>query len=158
MKFILSIALLILINGQYGNVEGEYYNYFGSKLKINSDKTFHYSWNFDTASSWSKGIWKIKNDTVYFQVIPVFDTVRKQGVKDTLILSLDEKPELITESNGSIKHFLSSGGQSRQKMNSKMYFDGEKLIEIKKNGKLENGKRKAMWENKKYNTWFVKKQ
>ncbi len=158
MKFSLSILFLILINGQHRNVEGEYYNHFGSKLKINSDSTFLYNWNFDLASSWSKGKWKIKNDTIYFKIMPVFDTLRRTSLKDTLILSMDEKPELITERNGSITQFLSSGGQNRQKMSAKLYFDGEKLIEIKRNGKLDNGKQKAFWENKKYNTWFVKRK
>ncbi|MEK8181254.1 hypothetical protein WMW71_12980 [Flavobacterium buctense] len=158
MKFSLSILILFLINGQHGNVEGEYYNHFGSKLKINSDSTFLYTWHFDLESSWSKGTWKMKNDTINFKVIPVFDTLRRINLKDTLILSVDEKPELITEQNGSITHFLSSGGQNVQKMNVKLYFDGEKLIEIKRNGKLDKAKHKAFWENKKYYTWFVKRK
>ena len=158
MKFITSIVLLFLITIQHKNVEGEYYNHFGSKLKINRDSTFLYNWNFDLASSWSKGKWRMKNDTIIFEVIPVFDTIRKSNVKDTLILSLDEKPELITEKNISITHFLSSGGQNTQNMSSKLYFDGKKLIEIKKNGKLDNKKMKGFWQNKKYNTWFIKKE
>ena len=158
MKFSLSILLLLLINGQHRNVEGEYYNYFGSNLKINSNGTFLYNWHFDLASSWSKGKWKMKNDTLYFEIIPILDTLRRANLKDTLLLSIDEKPELITERNGSITQFLSSGGQNRQKMSLKLYYDGEKLIEIKKNGKLDNEKQKAFWGNAKYNTWFVKKK
>jgi hypothetical protein len=158
MKFTLSILLFFLINGQHGNVEGEYYNHFGSKLIINSDSTFVYVWNAHLAASWSKGKWKAKNDTIYFKVIPVFDTLRRANLKDTLVLSNNDKPELITDKNGSITQFLSSGGQNRQKMSSKLYFDGEKLIEIKRNGKLDNGKQKNFWDKKKYNTWFVKKK
>jgi hypothetical protein len=138
MKFILSIVLLILINGQHGNVEGEYYDNLGTTLRINANSTFSYKWNGHNISSWSNGKWKINNDTVYFKVIPIFDTVRKSGVKDTLILSLDEKPELITERNGSISHFLSSRAQNNIPINDKLYFDGKKLIEIKRNGKLKN--------------------
>lgn len=156
MKFSLSILFLILINIQHGNIEGEYYNHFGNKLKINSDKTFLYTWHFDLASSWSKGKWKIKNDTIYFDVIPVYDTLRRPNLKDSLVLSIDQKPQLITDMSIVFIGALSSGGQNRENMSSKLYFDGEKLIEIKKNGKLDNRKLKAFWENKKYNTWFVK--
>ena len=156
MKFSLSILLLILINFKHGNVEGDYFNHFGSKLKINSDKTFLYTWNFDVASSWSKGMWKMKNDTIYFDVIPVYDTLRRTNLKDTLVLSIDQKPELISDMSIVFIEILSSGGQNRQKMSSKLYFDGEKLIEIKKNGKLNNRKSKAFWENRQYNTWFIK--
>jgi hypothetical protein len=41
-------------------------------------------------------------------------------------------------------------------MNSKLYFDGEKLIEIKENGKLNTKKVKDFWQNKEYPTWFIK--
>ena len=47
MKLSLSILFLILINWQHKSVEGEYYDYFGSKLKINSNSTFLYTWSFD---------------------------------------------------------------------------------------------------------------
>ena len=156
MKFIISILLLFLINAQNEKIEGEYCNHFGSHLKIYSNRTFLYKWNFDMTSSWSKGNWKMKNDTIYFEVIPVYDTLRISNLKDTLLLSMDEKPELITEKNGSITQFLSSGGQNRYKISTKLYFDGEKLIEIKKNGKLDRKERKAFWENKKYTTYYQK--
>lgn len=156
MKFSLSILFLILINIQHESVDGKYYNHFGNKLEINSDKTFLYTWSFDLASSWSKGKWKMKNDTIYFEVIPVYDTLRRENLKDSLVLSIDQKPQLITDMSIVYVQALSSGGQNRQKMSSKLYFDGKKLIEIKKNGKLDYRKLKAFWENKKYNTWFVK--
>ena len=156
MKFSLSLLLLILINFKHGNVEGDYFNHFGSKLKINSDKTFLYTWNFDLASSWSKGTWKMENDTIYFDVIPIYDTLRRPNLKDSLVLSIGQKPELITDSSIVFIEALSSGGQNRQKMSSKLYFNGEKLIEIKKNGKLNNKKLKAFWDNRNYNTWFIK--
>jgi hypothetical protein len=139
------------------NFEGEYYDYFGSKLKINPDSTFLYEWNFDMASSWSKGKWKINNDTIYFSVIPILDTLRIAPKKDTLILSLDQKPELITDKNGSITHFLSSGGQNRQQMKSKLFYKDNKLYVIGKHGKLIMKEQKQFWTNKKYGTWFVKK-
>lgn len=157
MKFSLLFLFLILINGQHGNVEGEYFNHFGSQLKINSDSTFLYNWHFDTASSWTQGKWVMQNDTIYFKVIPVFDTLRRTQKKDTLILSIDRKPELITERNGSITHFVSTGGQNFQKMNLKLYFKDDKLFEIKKNGKLVTKKKKEFWQHKEYDTWFVKK-
>jgi hypothetical protein len=81
MKFYLILFILLFINIEQKNIEGEYYNHFGSNLKINSDKTFLYTWSFDLASSWSKGKWEIKNDTIYFQIIPVYDTLRRPNLK-----------------------------------------------------------------------------
>jgi len=156
MKLYLILFILLFFNIEQKNIEGEYYNHFGSNLKINSDKTFIYTWNFDLASSWSKGKWKIKNDTVYFQTIPIYDTLRRPNFKDSLVLSVNQKPELITDYSIIYIEALSSGGQNRQLMNSKLYFDGEKLIEIKENGKLNTKKVKDFWQNKEHPTWFIK--
>jgi hypothetical protein len=153
-----AVILLVFFFGNTNSksVEGKYYDYFGSKLKISSDSTFLYEWNFDLSSSWSKGKWRISNDTIYFSIIPVFDTLRIPNKKDTLLLSVDQKPELITDKNSSIIHFLSSGGQNRQEMSSKLFYKDDKLYEIGKRGKLITEKKKQFWINEKHETWFVK--
>ncbi len=157
MKTLVAIFLVLIFVNSPKDIEGEYYDYFGSKLKLNSDSTFLYNWNFDLASSWSTGKWKISNDTIYFTIIPVFDTLRVPLKKDTLVLSMDQQPELITDKNSLIVHFLSAGGQNREKMSSKLFYKDNKLYEIGKRGKLITEKRKQFWTDKKHETWFVKK-
>jgi hypothetical protein len=46
---------------------GKYADYSGDKIELKGDSTFYYSWRFDLMSSWSKGKWSIKNDTIYFR-------------------------------------------------------------------------------------------
>jgi len=62
------------LNAQ-NKVAGHYSNYFGGSLNIAPDSTFKYSWHFDLQGSWTKGKWRITKDTVYFDMIPVYDTV-----------------------------------------------------------------------------------
>lgn len=158
MKIYLAILSVFLLgNSKPESVHGEYYNHFGSKLKINPDSTFLYSWDFDLASSWSKGKWEVKNDTVYFSVIPVFDTLRIARKKDSLILSANQVAELITDTDSPVTALISSGGQNRHQMSPKLYYKGDRLYEIGKHGKPITGKHKAFWTDKKYGTWFVKK-
>ncbi|MCG9899329.1 MAG: hypothetical protein MH132_04960 [Hydrotalea sp.] len=76
---------------------GRYRDYFGNRIQLNSDSTFKYTWHFDMQSSWTKGIWWLKGDTIYFQMIPVYDTISKTNsnkiTTDSLVLSQDETPE-----------------------------------------------------------------
>ena len=132
------------------NILGEYYNYFGSKLKINSDSTFQYSWSFDTQSCWTKGKWKVKHHIVYFEIIPIYDTLRRKGKQDTLILSADEIPNLVTNDTALPDYFFGSG-QINCHMSLRLYYKDDKLIEIDDKGKLITNKVHGD------NTWYVRK-
>ncbi len=135
-------------------VEGEYYNYFGSTLKINTDSTFIYTWRFDLMSSWTIGKWELKDRVVNFEVTPIYDTLRIDGKKDTLVLSEDDISGLINSN----LNILSSGGQNRIPMHfSRLFFKDHKLYMIDNKGKIIKDKVKGNWGNKRYHTWFVKK-
>ena len=158
MKTLLSILLLIIFTLTQKKVEGQYYDNWGNTLIINSDSTFIHRWHFDLAGGWSKGKWIMKNKTIYFTVIPIFDTLRIEGKNDTLILAENELPQLITNESRSFLRYLTSGGQNKREIDSKLYFRNNKLYRIDSLGKLQTKKVKGFWNsNKTFNTWFVKK-
>jgi hypothetical protein len=156
---ILSLILILFIFPQQKNVGGEYYDNFGTTLLLNPDFTFVYKWHFDLSSSWSKGNWKIKNDTIYFTVVPIYDTLRIDGKEDSLILSETEKPLLITDvKNYNAFRDLSTGGQNKREINSKLFFRKDKLYHINKSGKLITKKVRSVLTSEKFNPWFTKKE
>src|SRR5687767_6639882 len=71
-------------------------NYFGENIELRHDSTFYYTWNGHMQGSWTKGQWSIKGDTIFFHMIPVYDTVLIKKVDGSLIdslrLSLDSLP------------------------------------------------------------------
>ncbi len=78
MKELLTIIIMtsaVSLNAQKG-LTGLYKDYFGNTIKINTDSTFEHKWNFDMQSSWVIGIWSRKDDTVFFSMVPVYDTVQ----------------------------------------------------------------------------------
>ena len=139
-------------------IAGYYEDYFGNSIFLNSDSSFKYNWNFDLASSWSKGTWSYKNDTIYFHVTPVYDTLKliKENnlFKDTLVLSQDENSGRLTQGQF-IGVLLSGGGQNRKPSPDKLLFKKGRLYEIV-NGKLLRKKRKGFWSNKKWYPWYFK--
>lgn len=158
---ILLITLLLTISLNLfaqDRVAGRYRNYFGSRIQLNVDSTFKYTWHFDLSGSWTKGTWSLKNDTVYFRMIPTYDTVRCKNndgtFADKLILSADEISEKMT-SDEYVGMGLSSGGQNIQPYPDKLFFKRQKLFEVK-NGKLVKKKIKGFWTKKKWRPWFFK--
>lgn len=55
---------------------GIYNDGHGSKIELRSDSTFLYTYRFDMISSWSSGKWSVKNDTIFFTMKSVYDTVK----------------------------------------------------------------------------------
>lgn len=158
---VLTITLLLTISFSLfaqDKIAGHYRNYFGSRIQLNADSTFKYTWHFDLSGSWTKGIWSLKNDTVYFRMIPTYDTVsykNNDGTStDKLILSVDETSDRIT-SEQYASMGLSSGGQNIQPYPDKLFFKCQKLFEIR-NGKLVKKKIKGFWTKKKWRPWFFK--
>lgn len=176
---LLPLFLFLFVNAlAQKKITGNYRDYFGSRIFLYSDSTFKYTWHFDMQSSWTKGIWGIKEDTVYFKMLPVYDTILikdSHGIsKDSLILSQDENPERIfaesahstsvnlqsTElipkiyvDNPSL--LLSSGGQNKNLYIDKLIFKRGKLYCIV-NGKPYKKKEKGVWSKKKWPTWYIK--
>src|SRR5688572_9887456 len=102
MKILLTTVLLSLSFSLFAQnkIIGRYRDYFGSRIELTSDNTFKYTWHFDLSYSWTKGIWSLKNDTVYFHMIPTYDTIiynNNDGTSTSkLNLSGDEIPERMT--------------------------------------------------------------
>ena len=158
---ILTITLLLsfsLCLTAQDKVIGRYRDYFGNRIQLNADNTFKYTWNFDMSASWTKGTWSIKNDTVYFHMLPTYDTLSHVNSNnftvDTLILSDDEIPERITPIQ-SASIVLSSGGQNRMTYPDKLLFKKGRLYKIQ-NGNLIVKKQKGFWTSKKWDPWYFK--
>lgn len=97
MKNVFFFAFLLISTYYYSqqSVEGTYQNELGETLKLNPDHTFEYEWNFDLASSWNVGTWKLGDDTkVYLIVTEVMDTVKEDGKS---VLSSDKTSNTITQ-------------------------------------------------------------
>ena len=139
-------------------LDGKYSNHFGEKIELKSDSTFLYSWNFDLASSWSTGKWKLDNNTIFLNVIPIMDTlkiVNNNKYSDSLILSSDQKGSLIKKEETLIKA-LSGGGKNRQKPPKKLYFRNGNLFRLTDNNEIDNKKYKQLSTDKKFKTFFYK--
>jgi hypothetical protein len=143
------------------NIPGSYQDLFGNNIELNGDSIFKYTWIFDLASSWTIGKWTYSHDTIHFQIVPIMDTLRyyDKNLKtqiDTLVLSMDNKPEVISMTDYTLTQ-ITSGGQNIYKMPSKLYYRKDRLYNINKNGKLIIHKVKGIWTNKKYDPWYFKK-
>ena len=158
MKALLTLYFIVVyahLNAQ-SKVAGHYRNYSGGSVNIETDSTFKYTWHFDLQGSWTKGIWRMTKDTIYFTMIPVYDTVRqtlKNGkIGDSLILSIDEKPERITLD----LNVLYSGGQNIQPCPTKLLLRKNRLYEIDTNGKPYKKWRRGFGNKKKWPPWFIR--
>ncbi|MGQ0828110.1 MAG: hypothetical protein ACT4ON_06935 [Bacteroidota bacterium] len=163
MKIHNTVFLVLMSIATFGQqpVAGFYRDNFGSSIKVNKDGTFKYMWRFDMSMSWTKGTWSQSNDTLYFNMFPVFDTVlllTTQGTAfDTLILSEDEVSSRIPgpgthEFYSPIRRHPS---QNSQPFPDKLFYRHDRLYNIK-NGRLLTKKLKGFWSNEKYDPWYFK--
>ena len=137
---------------------GHYRDHFGSQLQLNLDSTFKYTWYFDLASSWTIGKWRVKGDTLYFKMTPIYDTFELRSpngkIYDTLMLSSDNIKERLSPEQA-IATMLSSGGQNQNPYPEKLLFMAGRLYKIS-NGQLLTEKQRGLWSWKKYDPWFFK--
>jgi hypothetical protein len=127
------LLLLPFVLFAQDNVTGRYRDYFGNRIVLNPDNTFKYTWHFDMQSSWTKGTWSLKDDTVYFQMTPIYDTVTfiyfsNKGV-DSLILSTNETSERFTQQRFAVE-LLTSGGQNRMNYPERLVFKKGRLYKV----------------------------
>jgi hypothetical protein len=158
-ELILILLISKLTFGQNKYV-GIYNNRFSESIELKSDSTFMHKWQFDLASSWTTGKWNVKNDTIYLKTELVMDTLQIRDsennvIRDSLVISSDQKNDRI-ERNELIISSLSSGGQNRYELPTKMYWKRNKLYRINENGTLDQRKVKAFWTDKRYKTYFRK--
>lgn len=125
------------------NAQNKYYGQYssyGGTLTIDSNYTFEYSKPMGClARSCIYGNWTLKNDTIYFIKVPVFDTVQFEKSKniyfDSLVLSLDRKTERISKEQFA-EYSEITGGQDTSLNIEKLFYKKEKIYGIKPNGKL----------------------
>jgi hypothetical protein len=90
-SLIIPLITISLNLSAQNKIIGNYRDNFRHHISINKDSTFKNQWIFDVYNYWAKGKWIIEKDTIYFNIIPVFDTLEYKN--DSLILSIDEFPE-----------------------------------------------------------------
>lgn len=159
MRILTTILFLTLSSNLFAQdkIIGHYRDYFGSRLQLNSDSTFKYTWNFDLSASWTKGTWIVENDTVYLQMTPIYDTISKTNngsAVDQLVLSDDEASERLTQQQF-IGQGLLSGGQNKTPYPEKLFYKKGRLYGIK-DGRFVKKKHRGIWTKKKYPPWFFK--
>ena len=159
MKAIFCITLFFcstVLKAQ-NKIVGKYADYFGRNLQLKSDSTFDYTYRFDLYATWTQGIWSLRNDTVYLEWKPVYDTVRVQTAssidKDSLMLSLDRTAERTELPDAQVLH---SGGQNYYPYPQKLFHTRDRLNSISNDGKLVKKKTRGIWTKKKFPPWFRK--
>ncbi|MDR2038419.1 MAG: hypothetical protein LBQ60_10905 [Bacteroidales bacterium] len=155
--FVFIISFQVLCFGQK-SISGIYYNSFGEEIDFLNDSSFIHTWNFDLAGSWTKGKWRVSNDTIYLMPIIIKDTLTIRNsdnkiMRDSLVLSSDMISNRI-EYLEFIVSTLSGGGQNRKVPPQKLYFRNNKLFQINKDGNLDKKKAKAILTQKKYKTYY----
>jgi hypothetical protein len=157
MKIFFLLLPLVLF-GQAKRFVGKYNNNFGEQMILNADNSFNYSWGVDTGHGWANGHWYTKNDTIYFKVVPIYDTVRVVGnKKDTLLLSQNNVPERIEVTEEDFKYWdlYNLFGQNSSIV-SKLFYRDDKLFEIDEKGKLITQKKYFWWTSKYLDPWYGK--
>ncbi len=137
MKIKVTIAFILSTVNVFSqkNIVGKYFHNFGHTLLLKSDSTYEFKTGFDLSSSWSRGIWSLKRDTVYLFYNPILDTLKVGQDRDTLVLSSDPKSERI-DSLTYMATLLSGGGQNRTPHPLKLLVKKSMLLVIDANGKV----------------------
>nr|WP_314490434.1 hypothetical protein [uncultured Chryseobacterium sp.] len=135
---------------------GEYTNGLGEKLILKPDHTFEYYWNFDLASSWNIGTWKVENNKhLLLKVNEVKDTVRSDN-KTEQVLSSDQLSNEITDTEN-ILNLISGGGQSRKHIPYRLMIKKNKLFPFSDSGKVKNKKVKSLMNSEMMMEQWLKK-
>ncbi len=106
---ILSVSWIPLQENHSGRYEGG----FGGAILLRSDSTFLYEWRFDLMYSWNRGTWRSMNDTVWLDVVPVYDTLTLNtygaAPRDSFYLSRDSIAERFNQPEPNLGHTSSQG-------------------------------------------------
>ena len=157
MKTIILLLLLLSMNQQI-NIVGKYKDHFGSQIVLNSDSTFHWSYLMDGVYFWAKGNWELNYDTLYLNPIPIYDTLRISGFKDTLVKAFNEIPRLRIEDYFDSLIWANDFLCPQQDVERKLYYKDNKLIKFDKEGNLITKKEThPLYRTKSlYDPWFEK--
>lgn len=159
MKGIFTICWVLTILQLHAQekIAGQYRDNFGSVITLNPDSTFAYTYHFDMVGTWTVGTYKIVNDTIFFNEVPVYDTVQfnRDKLGDSLVLSDDRKPERIAL-DAFTNRFFSSSAQDRMSHPLVLIWRKNRLYTLDRHGKLNSKKIKAVTTGKKYVSWYEK--
>lgn len=140
--FILFLGLSSFSSENENKFVGDYSNTVeNSVLYIRSNATFYFIYRHEMSTSWTKGTWANKADTVFFQMVPVYDTVEVSSpIRDSLVLSIDSIP-----SRTSLKHMHGYFGvkQNVRKAPEKLMLLNGDLYQILMNGLPDNKPKKG---------------
>jgi hypothetical protein len=103
--------------------------------------------------SWTEGSWSIVNDTIFFKMIPVYDTIWYEDRVSKI--KIDSLRLAYFENNGVTGY---NGGQNWEPWPLKLVCMNNKLVRLDKEGRLIKGKIKYIWSTKKTPQWFVKRE
>ena len=159
MKIVFIILLIIIYANAFSQTDskaiiGRYKDYFGSSLELKDNSTFNYEWHFDMSSSWTKGIWRIEKDTIFFKVVIVYDTLILKNDSVSLIISNDAQSDKIYQAYN-LNPYMVSGGQNYYTVPEKLYFRKGMLFYFR-NGKIFKKRVKGFWSSKKFPSWYVR--
>lgn len=162
MKTLKIAVLLLLPFSLYGQnkISGIYNNYFFCSIQLNTNNTFRYSWHFDLSGGWAIGTWRTFEDTIFFNVEPVYDTIIYNYKNGNSMIKLDLSADTVSERlkyKQLMLRGLSSVVQDTRSIPKKLFYKNEKLYQIK-DGKLMRERRKStlLPKRRKYPTWYFK--
>jgi hypothetical protein len=158
LRLVTSMILLTTSICSWGQeLVGNYAAYYGHTLQLRKDSTFRYEWQFDLASSWSVGKWRVEKGIVYLNIRPVLDTLARDGQPDSLVLSVDEKSTKIHVQEF-VGGLLSGGGQGRsiERIPDRLEIRGKRLHPMNKSGKIDRRRESGLWNNRKRPIYYVK--
>ncbi|WP_026704047.1 hypothetical protein [Flavobacterium soli] len=151
MKSFLSVFIIaIFCSIQQKNICGSYRGAHKA-IVLNKDSTFFYNSGVDMYVSWASGKWKCSNDTIYFEVIPIYDTIRIVGEKERVYRSTDRIANLFTNSEDVYSAFA-----YQLETLDRMFYKKDRLYEVDNKGKLIKKKEKHSWYRETNNPWFEK--
>ena len=153
------VATILILTSFYLTASGQrsttkYQDYFGHTLELNNDSTFRFDWRFDLIHNWATGQWTVSGRTINLKFVDLYDTLSRADKPDSLVLSIDEKSNRITEEEFALAGLVSSG-QHRDRFDDKFYYRGKRLYPTDKNGRPIKSRQRGIWPQKKW--WGYKK-
>ena len=159
MKTLLVLLISTIVFCTYDKVVGNYQTH-GSTIKLKADLTYEYKWYGHMISGWSKGNWRIDNDTIHFEPILVYDILRRVGQQDSLLLSGSNGATLIVADAANDWYYPKRVGQQTTNIPKKYFYKNDKLYIVLKNGKLDLKKKQDSFyiDSPFYDPWYEKVQ
>jgi hypothetical protein len=152
-----TILLLTIIHfstsGQ--RLTGKYKAYYGHGLELRDDSTFRYEWKFDLASSWAVGQWTTSKKTVILNFTNIYDTLTRENQTDSLVLSVDDRPNRITNDEF-VMSLISSRTQRHDGITNKLSIKGKRLYLMDNSDRVLRTRERGIWTKRKRPTYYFR--